>query len=227
MKVLIACSSCWKDLASNQAIRDTWAKYLPAAWDLRFFIGNRNFTYEEQQKLFTAEWIGSPGTLGNMARETAKIAAIGDARALKKDEILLDCPDGYLGLPWKTIESLKWAMERNYDGVFRIFVDTYLFPDRLARMGFAHDAIGWSFGCGPCPAHPDSFHSCPLGGAGYWLSRNAADSVLTCTEEVNRTARAVRHWWRRYSCWPLSIFGRHRVSSRQALRVQSARATGV
>jgi hypothetical protein len=185
-KILIAVSSCWKDLQSNQAIRDTWAKRLPANWDLRFFLGSRNFTEEEQARLFTPEWIGSPGTLGNLAAPTAKKAVIGKKEDLKNDEIIVDCPDSYLGLPWKTTASLEWAISRDYAGVFRIFVDTYLFPDRLALSDYAHnDAIGWMFGCGPCPAHPDSHHLCPLGGAGYWLSRKACEIVV---------ADEVKHW---------------------------------
>ncbi len=190
MKILVAVNSCSKDLASNQAIRDTWAKYVPKNWDLRFFIGNRNFTDEEQAKLFTPEWIGSPGTLGNLAPATAKKAVIANAKDLQKDEILLDCPDSYLGLPWKTIESLKWALDRDYDGVIRAFVDTYLFPDRmLAKFNFSKaNAAGWSFGCGPCPAHDRTSHSCPLGGAGYWLSAKAIKEV------INPMAHPIRHW---------------------------------
>lgn len=202
MRILIAVSSCWKDLASNQAIRDTWAKYVPRDWDLRFFLGNRNFTDEEQARLFTPEWIGSPGTLGNLAASTAKKAVIGKPNDLKPDEILIDCPDSYLGLPWKTTESLKWALERNYDGIVRCFVDTYLFADRLgAHQNFSVDSAGWAFGCAPCPAHPDSHHLCPLGGAAYWLSAKAAKAVVWLTKsEMNGkevsspVARAIRHW---------------------------------
>jgi hypothetical protein len=185
-KILVAVSSCWKDLASNQAIRDTWKKYMPEEWDLRFFLGDRNFTDEEQAALFTPEMIGSPGTLGNLAPATAKKAEIGSADSLELDEVMLACPDSYLGLPWKTIESLKWALDRKYDGVIRIFVDTYLFPDRLKQFfKFNIDAAGWSFGCGPCPAHPTSHHSCPLGGAAYWLSAKACKVVIDAP---------VKHW---------------------------------
>ena len=183
LKILIGVNSCWKDLESNQAIRDTWAQYVPPEWDLRFFLGSRNFTDEEQAQLFTPEMIGSPGTLGNLAPITAKKAVIGSAEDLKDDEILIDCPDSYLGLPWKTNESLKWALERGYDGVIRAFTDTYMFPDRFVQADFRkYDAIGWSFGCGPCPAHPHSMHSCPLGGAAYWLSAKAAKAVLYLTD---------------------------------------------
>jgi hypothetical protein len=206
LKILVAVSSCWKDLASNQAIRDTWASYMPDEWDLRFFLGDRNFTDEEQATLFTPEMIGSPGTLGNLAPATAKKAVIGSPEDLIEDEILVPAPDSYLGLPWKTVESLKWALARKYDGVIRIFVDTYLFPDRMKEYAnFDTDAEGWSFGCGACPAHPTSHHSCPLGGAAYWLSAKAAQAVLYYTKEeisenqiqsevTNPVPRPIRHW---------------------------------
>jgi hypothetical protein len=211
-RILVAVSSCWKDLVSNQNIRATWGANLPEGWDLRFFLGSHSFTEEEQSRLFTPEWIGSPGTLGNLAAATARKATIGKASDLKPDELLLDCPDDYLGLPWKTVESLKYALAEGYDGVFRVFVDTYLFPDRLARIGFPSDAIGWLFGCGPCKAHETWHHTCPLGGAGYWLSRKAIEAVLYynanhlkpnspySTKEVTnpvpkrRVERPITHW---------------------------------
>ena len=181
-RVLIACNSCWKDIrnGSNAAIRSTWAQDLPAGWDLRFFVGGRNFTPEEEAQLFTPEWIGSPGTLGAMAPATAKKADIGKLSELCPDEISVDAPDGYLGLPWKTVESLKWALAEGYDFVFRIFTDTYVFPDRLLRSGFElNDAQGVAlFGCPPCPAHPDSSHICPLGGDGYWTSRKGSQAII-------------------------------------------------
>ena len=190
-KVLIACSSCWKDLESNQAIRSTWGAKLPPNWDLRFFLGGRNFTEEEQATLFTPEFIGSPGTLGSVNPATAKLAVIGQASDLKPDEILLpNVPDGYLGLPWKTIESLRWALERDYDYVFRIFVDTYAFPDRLLKCGFEkHDFMGWSFDCISCAAHPDKTHSCPLGGCGYWMSRKAMWAAIYYTDAEKEVGR--------------------------------------
>lgn len=194
MRILVACSSCWKDLDSNQAIRDTWAKYLPENWDLRFFLGSRNFTEAEQKKLMTLDWIGSPGTLGNLAAPTAKKAVIGKKGDLKADEIIVEAPDSYLGLPFKTVSSLKWALAQGYEGVFRVFVDTYLFPDRLARTDFQKfDCVGWKFYCGPCPAHPESEHLCPLGGAAYWTSKKAMEAILYYTEEELNASPSLRH----------------------------------
>lgn len=187
-RVLVAVNSCWRDKfnGSNQAIRETWATQLPEYWDLQFFLGDRNFTAEETARLMTPEWIGSPGTLGNMAPSNSKPSIIGRVDQLESDEVLLECSDQYLGLPFKTVESLRWALARKYPYILRVFTDTYLFPERMDKSGFEeHDAIGWSFGCGPCPAHPTSFHSCPLGGAGYWLSAPAARAVIT---------EPIRHW---------------------------------
>lgn len=189
-RVLIACNSCWKDIenGSNAAIRTTWASDLPKGWDLRFFVGGRNFTEQEERNLFTSEFMGSPGTLGAMSGATCRKAAIGTAAELCADEIMLgDVPDGYLGLPWKTIESLKWALIEGYDYVFRIFTDTYVFPDRLYKSGFEQfDALtGAVFSCPPCPAHPETRHSCPLGGDGYWTSRKASQAIID---------EPIKHW---------------------------------
>lgn len=188
VKVLIACNSCWKDIENggNEAIRDTWAKSLPEGVDLKFFVGDRNFTQKEEETLFTNDFLGSPGTLGNLAPATAKKATIGEAKDLQSDEVMLeDVPDGYLGMPWKTVRSLEWA--KDYDFVFRIFTDTYVFPDRLMRSGFEQfDALGIVvFGCPPCAAHPDLMHACPLGGDGYWTSRKASKAIID---------EPIKHW---------------------------------
>jgi hypothetical protein len=181
-KVLIAVSSCARDVlnGSNEAIRATWGQSLPPNWDLRFFIGGRQHSKEEMDALLSPDFMGSPGTLGRMDAATAKTYPLIDSNILEDDEILLpEAGDTYLTLPWKTSESLKWALERDYDGVFRCFVDTYLFVDRLVSSGFEkHDCTGWSFGCQPCFSHPNSSHSCPLGGASYWLSRKACEEVI-------------------------------------------------
>lgn len=180
MKVLAAISTCWKGFESNQAIRETWGASLPEGWDLKFFLGGRYFTEKEWKKLNTIDFIGSPGTLGRC--DPSKMSKVRmDLSILKGDEIVLpQVDDGYLGLPWKTTESLRWAMDRDYDFVVRGFEDTYLFPHVMAKSDvWIHDAAGWNFGCGPCPAHPTISHgNSPLGGAGYTTSRKAMEAIL-------------------------------------------------
>ncbi len=188
MKVAVLISTCWKDKLNggNDAIRQTWGNSLPEGWDLKFCIGDREFAQEQKALLFTNEFIGSPGTLGVMDASKSSKCPIGSPDDLLADELLLPCDDGYLGLPWKTVESLKWAMEYDYDFVVRGFVDTYLFPQIMEKSDvWKHDAAGWSFGCGPCPAHPHLTHSCALGGAAYTTSRKASQAVID---------EPIRHW---------------------------------
>lgn len=188
MKIAVLISTCWKDKlnGSNDAIRQTWGQELPDGWDLKFCIGDHEFTKEQKQRLFTNDFIGSPGTLGNMDASKSSKCPIGSKSDLIKDELLLNCDDGYLGLPWKTTESLKWALDEGYDGVIRGFVDTYLFPELVAKSNlFETEAAGWTFGCSPCPAHPTLTHSAPLGGAAYWTNRRASQAIID---------EPIRHW---------------------------------
>lgn len=185
-KVLIACSSCWRDKnnGGNQAIRDTWAKDLPADWDLRFFIGGRNFA-EGEIESFGEGFLKSPDTLGwdRAADMTKKVYEIGPSDSLLPDEVLLpDTPDGYLGLSFKTRDSLQWAIDSGYTHIFRIFVDTYIIVERLVNSGFElNETMGWIWHCGnekaPSVVHPDYEHTAFLGGTGYWLSAHAAQIV--------------------------------------------------
>jgi hypothetical protein len=188
MKIAVLISTCWKDKLNggNDAIRNTWGNNLPEGWDLKFCIGDHEFTKEEKAKLFTNDFIGSPGTLGNMDASKSSACPIGEKSDLLPDELLLNCDDGYLGLPWKTTESLKWAMDEGYDFVVRGFVDTYLFPQLMDKSDvWKYDAAGWAFACCSCPAHPDVIHSAPLGGAAYTTSRKASQAIID---------EPIRHW---------------------------------
>lgn len=176
-KVLIACSSCWRDVAngSDAAIRETWGRELPAGWDLRFFLGGLppDHKFDIPMNSPGPTSIG-PLTPSNSLKKVPLFTA-----PTKGDEIVLDCPDDYFGLLWKTQLSLKWALERGYGWIFRIFADTYVFPDRLADSRFyLHEFSGRAFECPPCEAHPDKPHFAPHGGMGYWTSREAAKLIV-------------------------------------------------
>lgn len=189
LSVLVAISSCWKDKAngSHAAIRDTWGKNLPAGWDLRFFLGGKTLTDAELKEMMTPEFMDSPGSLGTMHPTTAAKNTIGSKSSLLPDEIMLeDAGDGYLELPWKTVESLRWGLDRGYDFIIRGFTDTYLFPHVMVKSDiWKWDASGATFGCPPCPAHRTLTHSCPLGGNAYTTSRKAAEAIIN---------QPVAHW---------------------------------
>lgn len=100
-------------------------------------------------------------------------------RALLADEVRLDVGDDYKSLPYKTRESLRWALDHGYSYVFRAFTDTCINPHRLRTSGYTRfDYLG----CFPggYAAEPDAKgHFCyASGGPGYFLSRRAAEAAI-------------------------------------------------
>jgi hypothetical protein len=183
LKVLIACSSCWRDSSngSHDAIRETWGKKLPAGWDLRFFLGGIN-PDENFIVPMDSPGPGSIGTLSDDKPNSPKLFTV----PLKNDEVVLNVPDGYFYLPWKTTESLRWALDQGYDFILRCFADTYVHPGRLLKSDFyLRDFTGREFVCPPCKSHPNSTHPAPHGGAGYWTSRKAAQIVVDYPEQTH------------------------------------------
>lgn len=92
---------------------------------------------------------------------------------LTADEVKLDCPDDYTGLPAKVRAICQWAIDNEYDYLFKCDDDTYVRPDRLIQCGFeAHDYMG--------RLRPPSGawkHDYALGGPGYWLSIRAMKAI--------------------------------------------------
>lgn len=98
------------------------------------------------------------------------------AVAENSDEILLDCPDGYLNLPEKSKALFKWASDNQYDYVFKCDTDTYVNSERLLSSGFyENDYTGYFNGVIGVPNTVYSqCYSWASGGSGYWLSGRAA-----------------------------------------------------
>lgn len=100
---------------------------------------------------------------------------------LKEDEIPLDCPDTYLALPFKTLEILRWALSNGYDYIFKCDTDTFIVPKNLLSSGFEnYDHVGTFNG----PLTPEtkiygSLYPWASGGSGYWLSKEAANYILS------------------------------------------------
>jgi hypothetical protein len=109
-------------------------------------------------------------------------------KRLLPDEVWLDIPDDYFGLPYKTRESLRWALDHGYDYIFRAFTDTCIHPLRLKTCGFPqHDYFGcFPGGVGDGP-NEQGWYGYASGGPGYWLSRRAAIAVIQ--SEPDRTIR--------------------------------------
>src|SRR5438309_346808 len=104
----------------------------------------------------------------------------------RNDELILPVRDDYVALPVKMRAAFRWAVENEYDYVFKCDRDTFIHADRLlasAREHFeaGHDFVGLVGNPGDCCG----------GGAGYWLSRNAIIAYLTAYDE-NQIALAPR-----------------------------------
>ena len=91
------------------------------------------------------------------------------------DEIILNCPDDYFGLPRKVKNIAEWAFVQGYDFAYLCDNDTFIHPVKLLESGFqGYDWSGhfWTF-----DGKNKYFH----GGYGYWLSRKAM-SILAGSE---------------------------------------------
>ncbi len=86
------------------------------------------------------------------------------------DEILLDCPDDWDGLPRKVQWICRWAYQNQYDFTFKTDSDSYVSIPRLLASGF--EKWHYSGACGDKEnVYPDACF--PANGGGYWLSRRA------------------------------------------------------
>ncbi len=93
------------------------------------------------------------------------------------DGPMLGVPDDYGHLPEKTKAICQWALERNYDFLFKTDTDTYVSIERLLASGFEqHDYSGFVLDWIKGYAYASGPH--------YWLSRKAMKTVVEAD------------WWR-------------------------------
>ena len=97
---------------------------------------------------------------------------------LREDTIRLDVPDDYRSLPFKTRESLRWALAQGYDYIFRAFTDTCCHPGRLVTSFTGQDYYGHFAGGYSTEPDEQGHYAYASGGPGYWLSRRACQIVV-------------------------------------------------
>ena len=106
------------------------------------------------------------------------------------DEIVLPINDSYPRLPWKVQSALNWVLKQdaNYTHILKTDCDTQVWLDRLLSSNFApYDYVGnFADGHHP-PLRPDTFAF----GAGYWLSRSAAEKVVSASVESTISVRTI------------------------------------
>jgi len=161
-KLAICLKSCHRDLDAgfHSAIRETWGQDAKASGvDVFFFLGR-----------------------DAMQQETRQL------RRYVSGEVVLDCPDDYDSLPFKTRRICQWVMNKMFTHVFLCDTDTYVNVKNLLKTGFEkYDYLG-KFLVGEPGGAPfnytdeygsrfDQFRGWASGGFGYFLSRKAVDIV--------------------------------------------------
>lgn len=90
-----------------------------------------------------------------------------------RDEIILDVPDDYFGLIYKTCGLARWALECGYDFLFKCDIDTLVNPQQLIASDFAnYDYVG------------GLNYPFASGGSGYWLSQKAMQIIARQSPEI-------------------------------------------
>lgn len=86
----------------------------------------------------------------------------------------LGCSDKFVDLPEKNRRICRWALENNFDHLFRCDDDTFVYVDRAIRAFLQHDFDYAGSDCG----------GFAIGGAGIWLSRRSIECVAEGTWEA-------------------------------------------
>lgn len=193
-KILIALTSCVRDAQNGtaQAQRDTWlqdvAKYPDVTY--KFFLGDGTPTGENEEPLRA---MAKGAHDANRRINYEEKCKTGDAQPAaytpKDDEVALPVPDSYFHLVFKTKAMHKWALENEFDFVFKVDCDTYVDVNRLMKSGFEqYDFCGWQ----SSPQYP-----IVAGGGGYWLSRKAleisANAPIQQWAEDHRISNTLAH----------------------------------
>jgi len=146
VKVLVAVLSCAKHLNRNTACLETWAS-------------NAYLAPAPERGIFAALPLpfGKNGSHVSLGLFTGKDLETGDE---------------YVDLPAKIKSLCDFAIDDDFDWLFKCDSDTFVWLDRLLASGFEQfDYIGWAGGV----VEPAQEYA--SGGAGYWLSRKAFEIV--------------------------------------------------
>ena len=168
-QLLIAVKSCFKnmELGAHDAIRATWGQALRGKVPVKFFLGrdtplDRTFQNNDPRNSYIP----------------------------KSDEVIVDAPDTYEGLAFKTRAICGYVASKNISHVLMVDTDTCVFPKRLLTSGYEQfDYAGrWNGEMG-APAGPrdvriaaNALATMPYcyswcSGGGYLLSSDAVREV--------------------------------------------------
>jgi len=147
------------------------------------------------------------------------------SRTLLPDEERLDVPDDYPHLPEKSQAIRKWALEHEYEWVFKADRDTYLSPRRLLVSGFDRSDYVGHFPLHPqegyLPADgqtlseycdPRGVYPYCSGGCGYWTSKRAMEAIVAAPldwRRLDNKGNPAEDLWIPNILLPLGMHGYH------------------
>lgn len=151
MRIIIGALSCWKYPERQERCLSTWIRE-----GYRYtHLLSETTSFDHHEIVRSVLLIGEP--------------TIPSPRIIGKNYLLLPVPNDYPSLPQRTRAFCQWALgQDDWDYLFKCDDDTYVSMSRLIQYPLTADYIGseWSPGVGYAS-----------GGAGYFLSRRAAQIV--------------------------------------------------
>jgi hypothetical protein len=153
MKVLVAVLACHK-----------YVSMLGRGWDWTNRMKHNSIPVNAQIAACRETWVKDLAAYPNV--DVRFFYGRGANRQPLPDEVFLDVPDDYKGLPYKTRGMCHWSGSFGYDFTFKTDDDTFVWADRLMKSGFEnYDYLGAVSYLGKFPYAT---------GLGYWISLKCA-----------------------------------------------------
>lgn len=101
------------------------------------------------------------------------------------DVVLLDCADGYLDLPDKIKKMAQWAVDRDFDILFKCDDDTFVYPGLVPFLQHTDIEYGGSI-----------YNSYAVGGGpGYIWNRRAMAAAIAAPLTDHPQCKSWEDWW--------------------------------
>lgn len=166
------------ETGAHDVIRGTWGQALRGQVQVKFFMGK------------------SSSEIGGASRSLYPTAQ--NSYNPKSDEVILECPDDYDSLVWKTRAICKWFIDKAASHILLVSSDCVVYPNELWKSGFQNVDYMGRFDNGFGNIGPRELtgpgggnvliHDCYswANGSGYFLSKAAATVIAEKTPIQSR-----------------------------------------
>lgn len=159
MKVLILIMSClaFEKKGVHQALRDTWLQEVKNFPGLEYKIVVGDGTPVQETVAFRKSWDARSCRYENNSTFVEH-----DPYTPREDELLVQAPDDFQHLCFKTKLAYEWAIQQGFDFIFHCYGDVYVDVPRLMSCGFENCTF-WG----------------NENGGGFWVCRKLAQIIPT------------------------------------------------